>query len=94
MERVSKHYYYIIRGKKIRYLKDRKNIINKYNLAYDLQCGQKKYMPIKQMKKIEMLNDVKNIGLIILMTMLSISMIGLTIYLYWLADTKDMYIYN
>lgn len=51
-------------------------------------------MPIKQMKKIEMLNDVKNIGLIILMTMLSISMIGLTIYLYWLADTKDMYIYN
>ena len=81
-------------GKKIRYLKDRKNIINRYNLAYDLQCGQKKYMPIKQMKKIEMLNDVKNIGLIILMTMLSISMIGLTIYLYWLADTKDMYIYN
>ena len=51
-------------------------------------------MPIKQMKKIEMLNNVKNIGLIILMTMLSISMIGLTIYLYWLADTKDMYIYN
>ena len=84
----------ITKGKKIRYLKDRKNIINKYNLAYDLQCGQKKYMPIKQMKKIEMLNDVKNIGLIILMTMLSISMIGLTIYLYWLADTKDMYIYN
>ena len=81
-------------GKKIRYLKDRKNIINRYNLAYDLQCGQKKYMPIKQMKKIEMLNDVKNIGIIILMTMLSISMIGLTIYLYWLADTKDMYIYN
>lgn len=84
----------ITKGKKIRYLKDRKNIINKYNLAYDLQCGQKKYMPIKQMKKIEMLNDVKNIGLIILMTMLSISMIGLTIYLYWLADTKDIYIYN
>ena len=84
----------ITKGKKIRYLKDRKNIINKYNLAYDLQCGQKKYMPIKQMKNIEMLNDVKNIGLIILMTMLSISMIGLTIYLYWLADTKDMYIYN
>ena len=84
----------ITKGKKIRYLKDRKNIINKYNLAYDLQYGQKKYMPIKQMKKIEMLNNVKNIGLIILMTMLSISMIGLTIYLYWLADTKDMYIYN
>ena len=82
----------ITKGKKIRYLKDRKNIINKYNLAYDLQCGQKKYMPIKQMKKIEMLNDVKNIGLIILMTMLSISMIGLTIYFYWLADTEDMYI--
>ena len=84
----------ITKGKKIRYLKVRKNIINRYNLAYDLQCGQKKYMPIKQMKKIEMLNDVKNIGIIILMTMLSISMIGLTIYLYWLADTKDMYIYN
>mgnify|MGYP000668275218 CR=1 FL=1 len=32
----------ITKGKKIRYLKDRKNIINKYNLAYDLQCGQKK----------------------------------------------------
>ena len=30
----------ITKGKKIRYLKDQKNIINKYNLAYDLQCGQ------------------------------------------------------
>ena len=84
----------ITKGKKIRYLKDQKNIINKYNLAYDLQCGQKKYMPIKQMKKIEMWNYVKDIGLIILMIILSISMIGVTIYLYWLADTKDMYIYD
>ena len=84
----------IRKGEKIRYLKDQKNIINKYNLAYDLQCGQKKYMPIKQMKKIEMWNYVKDIGLIILMIILSISMIGVTIYLYWLADTKDMYIYD
>ena len=51
-------------------------------------------MPIKQMKKIEMWNYVKYIGLIILMIILSISMIGVTIYLYWLADTKDMYIYD
>ena len=77
MERVSKHYYYIIRGKKIRYLKDQKNIINKYNLAYDLQCGQKKYMPIKQMKKIEMWNYVKDIGLIILMIILSLELLAL-----------------
>jgi len=46
------------------------------------------------MKKIEMWNYVKDIGLIILMIILSISMIGVTIYLYWLADTKDMYIYD
>ena len=52
------------------------------------------YDTIKQMKKIEMWNYVKDIGLIILMIILSISMIGVTIYLYWLADTKDMYIYD
>ena len=34
---ISKKYLKTItKGKKIRYLKDRKNIINKYNLAYDL----------------------------------------------------------
>ncbi len=49
-------------------------------------------MPIKQVKKAERWNYVKDIGLIALVTMLSISMIGLTIYFYWLADTKDMYI--
>ena len=54
----------------------------------------KKNICLKQMKKIEMWNYVKDIGLIILMIILSISMIGVTIYLYWLADTKDMYIYD
>ena len=34
------------------------------------------------------------LDIIIIMIILSISMIGVTIYLYWLADTKDMYIYD
>lgn len=76
------------------YLKDQKNQIKNYknyNLVYELKLNQRIYMPIKQVKKAERWNYVKDIGLIVLVTMLSISMIGLTIYFYWLADTKDMY---
>ena len=47
---------------------------------------------IKQMKKIERRNYIKDIGLIIFVTVLSVSMIGLTIYFYWIAETEDMYI--
>jgi len=79
-------------GECIIYLKDKKNQIKNYNLVYELKLNQRIYMPIKQVKKAERWNYVKDIGLIILVTMLSISMIGLTIYFYWLADTEDMYI--
>ena len=41
----------IRKGEKIRYLKDQKNEINNYNLAYELQINKKIYIPIKQMKK-------------------------------------------
>ena len=79
-------------GEFIIFLKDQKNQIKNYNLVYELKLNQRIYMPIKQVKKAERWNYVKDIGLIALVTMLSISMIGLTIYFYWLADTKDMYI--
>ena len=62
----------IRKGEKIRYLKDQKNEINNYNLAYELQ--------------------IKDVGLIIFVTVLSVSMIGLTIYFYWIAETEDTYI--
>ena len=77
---------------KIRYLKDQKNEINNYNLAYELQINKKIYIPIKQMKKIERRNYIKDVGLIIFVTVLSVSMIGLTIYFYWIAETEDTYI--
>lgn len=82
----------IIKGEKIRYLKDQKNEINNYNLAYELQINKKIYIPIKQMKKIERRNYIKDVGLIIFVTVLSVSMIGLTIYFYWIAETEDTYI--
>ena len=82
----------IRKGEKIRYLKDQKNEINNYNLAYELQINKKIYIPIKQMKKIERRNYIKNVGLIIFVTVLSVSMIGLTIYFYWIAETEDTYI--
>ena len=47
---------------------------------------------IKQMKKIERRNYIKDVGLIIFVTVLSVSMIGLTIYFYWIAETEDTYI--
>ena len=77
----------IRKGEKIRYLKDQKNEINNYNLAYELQINKKIYIPIKQMKKIERRNYIKYVGLIIFVTVLSVSMIGLTIYFYWIAET-------
>ena len=77
---------------KIRYLKDQKNEINNYNLAYELQINKKIYIPIKQMKKIERRNYIKDVGVIIFVTVLSVSMIGLTIYFYWIAETEDTYI--
>ena len=82
----------IRKGEKIRYLKDQKNEINNYNLAYELRINKKIYIPIKQMKKIERRNYIKDVGLIIFVTVLSVSMIGLTIYFYWIAETEDMYI--
>lgn len=82
----------IRKGEKIRYLKDQKNEINNYNLAYELQINEKIYIPIKQMKKIERRNYIKDVGLIIFVTVLSVSMIGLTIYFYWIAETEDTYI--
>lgn len=82
----------IRKGEKIRYLKDQKNKINNYNLAYELQINKKIYIPIKQMKKIERRNYIKDVGLIIFVTVLSVSMIGLTIYFYWIAETEDTYI--
>lgn len=82
----------IRKEEKIRYLKDQKNEINNYNLAYELQINKKIYIPIKQMKKIERRNYIKDVGLIIFVTVLSVSMIGLTIYFYWIAETEDTYI--
>lgn len=82
----------IRKGEKIRYLKDQKNEINNYNLAYELQINKKIYIPIKQMKKIERRNYIKDVGLIIFVTVLSVSMIGITIYFYWIAETEDTYI--
>ena len=82
----------IRKGEKIRYLKDQKNEINNYNLAYELRINKKIYIPIKQMKKIERRNYIKDVGLIIFVTVLSVSMIGLTIYFYWIAETEDTYI--
>lgn len=82
----------IRKGEKIRYLKDQKNEISNYNLAYELQINKKIYIPIKQMKKIERRNYIKDVGLIIFVTVLSVSMIGLTIYFYWIAETEDTYI--
>lgn len=82
----------IRKGEKIRYLKDQKNEINNYNLAYELHINKKIYIPIKQMKKIERRNYIKDVGLIIFVTVLSVSMIGLTIYFYWIAETEDTYI--
>ena len=82
----------IRKGEKIRYLKDQKKEINNYNLAYELQINKKIYIPIKQMKKIERRNYIKDVGLIIFVTVLSVSMIGLTIYFYWIAETEDTYI--
>lgn len=82
----------IRKGEKIRYLKDQKNEINNYNLAYELQINKKIYIPIKQMKKIERRNYIKDVGLIIFVTVLSVSMIGFTIYFYWIAETEDTYI--
>ena len=82
----------IRKGENIRYLKDQKNEINNYNLAYELQINKKIYIPIKQMKKIERRNYIKDVGLIIFVTVLSVSMIGLTIYFYWIAETEDTYI--
>ena len=46
------------------------------------------------MKKVEMWNYIKDIGVIAFFSILSILMVGLTVYFYWIADTKDMYIYN
>ena len=37
-------------------------------------------------------NYIKDVGLIIFVTVLSVSMIGLTIYFYWIAETEDTYI--
>ena len=82
----------IRKGEKIRYLKDQKNEINNYNLAYELQINKKIYIPIKQMKKIERRNYIKDVGLIIFVTVLSVSMIGLTIYFYWIAASEDTFI--
>lgn len=82
----------IQRGKLITYLKDKQNKIDNYNIAYQIQINKKTYFPIKQVKKAETWNYVKDIGVIAFLAIISISMIGLTIYFYWLADTEDMYI--
>ena len=82
----------IKRGKQITYLKDKKNKIDNYNVAYEIKINEKIYFPIKQMKKVEMWNYIKDIGVIAFFSILSILMIGLTVYFYWIADTKDMYI--
>ena len=43
---------------------------------------------------ISYINIIPIYSTLIAKIILSISMIGVTIYLYWLADTKDMYIYD
>ena len=47
----------IRKGEKIRYLKDQKNEINNYNLAYELQINKKIYIPIKQMMEKKLLQS-------------------------------------
>ena len=71
---------------------DKKNKIDNYNVAYEIKINEKIYFPIKQMKKVEMWNYIKDIGVIAFFSILSILMVGLTVYFYWIADTKDMYI--
>ena len=42
----------IRKGEKIRYLKDQKNEINNYNLAYELQINKKIYIPKNRKKEL------------------------------------------
>ena len=81
-------------GEEITYLKDEKNKINNYNLCYQIEVNKKVYFLIKEMKNIEKINYILDIGMIIFLIILSITSIGCTIYFYRIADTKDMYIYD
>lgn len=79
-------------GEIITYLKDEKNKINNYNIAYQIKINKKTYFPIKEMKHTENINYIIDIGVIIFLIITSIISIGCTIYFYWIADTEDMYI--
>lgn len=84
----------IIEGEQITYLKDEKNKINNYNLCYQIEINKQIYFPIREMKSVENKNYIIDICAIVFFIILSIGAIGCTIYFYWIADTKDMYIYD
>lgn len=83
---------HIKEGEEIAYLKDEKNKIDDYSLAYNIKMDKKVYFLSEKIKKIDKIEWILNYVVLFGFMILSLGMMYITVYFYKIADTEDMYI--
>lgn len=79
-------------GEEITYLKDKKNKVDGYSLAYNIKLGKKTYFLSENIQRTDKIECILNYLVLLGFIILSLGMIYILIYCYKIADTEDMYI--
>lgn len=79
-------------GEEIAYLKDEKNKIDDYSLAYNIKIGRKEYFLSEKIQRTDKIECILNYVVLVGFMILSSGMMYITVYFYKIADTEDMYI--
>lgn len=79
-------------GEEIAYLKDEKNKIDNYSLAYNIKIGRKEYFLSEKIQRTDKIECILNYVVLVGFMILSSGMMYITVYFYKIADTEDMYI--
>ena len=79
-------------GENFAYTRDGENAIKGHNLVYDIEIKEKRYMPLEEVRKADMINNGIDIAVIAFFVFASAVMLGMMIFFYRNAETSDMYI--
>ena len=79
-------------GENLAYTRDEENAIKGHNLVYDIEIKEKRYMPLEEVRKADMINNGIDIAVIAFFVFASAVMLGMMIFFYRNAETSDMYI--
>lgn len=79
-------------GENLAYTRDEENAIKGHNLVYDIEIKEKRYMPLEEVRKADMVNNGIDIAVIAFFVFASAVMLGMMIFFYRNAETSDMYI--